>query len=1015
MKILAIFLSLFSLIYAIDIPIKVREALPANITIGWNRINEPVKLGIPLMDKEGISSISQIGLQELSIYQFRVLERYPSGNIRWLLADLPATVSASDTTVYHLVNGSGQPSGMLATETGTNITVNTEGLSATILKKPVNIIDQLTINGVSYVEAGNDGGLKLTANGQSWSSNADEDSCSAVIEENGPYRTCILIRGVFQRTGSDSVCMHYTLRLHFVKGSPTIRSILTLKNDLRAQTTPVSVNGFHWSFKTNLTTSPSYILSGTDGIISGSLTNSVSLVQGYSFFRDRGYKGYANRWGVGRGYRVSMGSTLLHDWTDSAAYSDGKAELKSGSKRVAVVYKQLSGWWAGGFKLGTDGTFDIAFISNDRDSAVKFSFYAHETREFLLTFGSSVSASDLSHQADYPLFALVDFDRYRRTGAYLGEKRLPDFAEMKNFLSVHGEVTNFRPFNASESVNPIWNTGFSKIGPCRIAASSGGGPDGNMMHADAAILRALQTGWGGLWLLAEGWINGMCDYPIQHAWDFELSALSGNINVSLPLSGSNTANGIGMGYKMYFEGEHPHWLGIIPWYYLTGDERVKENWRDMVNHRKHHRWEAKKNLLAGNSVGYERVYTYDMRDVVAGNFITPPDSIERSFLQFVLQNLIYPNASDADHTKPGWDLKRGFWSAKAAASATGSRIVHSFFTLEKHAENSGLVYSMLPALFSDSTAMLHKLRDRLLGLAYFNEKEQFVRRPGSYGTFYDYNIDSVQTDTSNATYSSDATFLQAFAFEETGDTQFLETGKRLYYPVYNATNCDEYFNKLSMLRFIYDYNRKDSLQVSYPVLNAVNNGNGSWTLNWNRPTGGVTRYILKYSEKNIVPNLNFNRISRTYEFDTTANVNFWAANEPSKGPLNNSTSFNVEGLNPAKTYNFSLKAIRDNSIEQDTLSVEVEYGFDYSKLPKEICVSPNPFNPSISISIKGWSQKASSVGIFDVKGRKVADLTSRVSSKGLVVWDAFKFSSGIYVIGAQINGKLFFRRITLMK
>ncbi|MFH0920414.1 MAG: T9SS type A sorting domain-containing protein [Fibrobacterota bacterium] len=1010
---------------ALDIPIKVREALPGNIATGWARSGEPVKLGVPLMDKEGISSENQLSIQGLSDYQFRIMERYPSGNIRWLLVDFPATVNASDTATYHLVDGSGQPSGNLAVDNGTTLTITTGAMTATVKKTNTNILDAVSVGGVAYIASGNAGGLVLVTDTDTFTTLNDEDSCRAVIEENGPYRACVRVTGAFQKAGSDTLCMGYTLRLHFFKGQAYLKAALTLRNDLWAQRAPVKVLGLHWVLKTTLSSAPAYALAGTDGALSGSLDEQVSLVQGLSMFRTAGsYDAYYVRWGVGKGYRVDKGVSRLHDYSaDSMKYANGYAEVTDGTKRINLAYKQLSGWWAGGFELNPDGTLALCHISTHRDSACLFSFFCHETREFLVSFGGSETGAQLETRANYPVFALCDFDRYRKTGAFLAETRLADFNEMKAFLSGPAGVSNFRPGNVREDAWPAWGTGFSKIGPRREAASSGGGPSGNMMHGDAAVLRAMQTGWGGMWLLAEYWVNSICDYPLEHTWGYKPWDIDVVFNYVLSRAGSSTCNGFGVGYKTWVEYEHPHWLSIIPWYYLTGDERVRENWESACNHRIHQRWEAKDNLLAlttTTTVGYERVYTYDVRDVAVVNWLIPRDSTEKAFLTYVMRNLIRPECSNTAREKPGWDPYRGFWKVNGTGDKSdGKRWIHSFFAEEKHAENTGLIQLMWPKLLPDSLSLKNKLRDRLLGFAYFDQKEFYVRRAsGNYNVFYDYCVDSLQTDITNAQAADDATFLQAYGFEQTGDTAFLNTGVHLYYPVYNSTYCDEYLNKTTMLRFIYDYNRKDSITVTYPALNVVNNSGGSYSLSWAAPVGGVDEYVLKYSPKQIVPNLNFDRVTRSYEYDTAQYVNFWAADEPAVNPAASASTFDISGLETTATYYFSLKAIRDRSVERDG-PVAVEEGLPGSgETASGITAIPNPFNPSVTLSIAGLRTKPTdvvSVKIYDVRGKRVKDLSAEFMRANRVAWNAGRCASGIYIVRATCGGRTTQKRITVLK
>src|SRR5262249_15649851 len=58
----------------------VQESIYAGIT-RFSRQQEPVSVGVPLADAAGVRDTSQLGLEGASAGQFRVLGRWPSGNI----------------------------------------------------------------------------------------------------------------------------------------------------------------------------------------------------------------------------------------------------------------------------------------------------------------------------------------------------------------------------------------------------------------------------------------------------------------------------------------------------------------------------------------------------------------------------------------------------------------------------------------------------------------------------------------------------------------------------------------------------------------------------------------------------------------------------------------------------------------------------------------------------------------------------------------------------------------------
>jgi len=80
-------------------------------------------------------------------------------------------------------------------------------------------------------------------------------------------------------------------------------------------------------------------------------------------------------------------------------------------------------------------------------------------------------------------------------------------------------------------------------------------------------------------------------------------------------------------------------------------------------------------------------------------------------------------------------------------------------------------------------------------------------------------------------------------------------------------------------------------------------------------------------------------------------------------------------------------------------------------------IYPNPFNPSTTISFEVRDDVKVILEVYDINGLKIKDLYDNFSSKGVhhVVWNADKYSSGIYFVklisGEYINTK----RIVLIK
>ncbi|OGJ92472.1 MAG: hypothetical protein A2487_00685 [Candidatus Raymondbacteria bacterium RifOxyC12_full_50_8] len=77
-------------------------------------------------------------------------------------------------------------------------------------------------------------------------------------------------------------------------------------------------------------------------------------------------------------------------------------------------------------------------------------------------------------------------------------------------------------------------------------------------------------------------------------------------------------------------------------------------------------------------------------------------------------------------------------------------------------------------------------------------------------------------------------------------------------------------------------------------------------------------------------------------------------------------------------------------------------------------VYPNPFNPAVMISAGVRCIAPLRVMIYDISGRMVTDLTTRMSN-GRATWDASSQPSGIYIVKARIGKQVLTKPVTLMK
>jgi hypothetical protein len=98
------------------------------------------------------------------------------------------------------------------------------------------------------------------------------------------------------------------------------------------------------------------------------------------------------------------------------------------------------------------------------------------------------------------------------------------------------------------------------------------------------------------------------------------------------------------------------------------------------------------------------------------------------------------------------------------------------------------------------------------------------------------------------------------------------------------------------------------------------------------------------------------------------------------------------------------------SLGQGSTQVEQATQVTNSELPS-VTLTPNPFNPVVSIKVK--SNHSASISIFSASGKLVKQTV--VQPNVTNIWDASSHPSGLYIVRINTAKNVITRKITLMK
>ena len=1031
----------------LSVPLTIQEAVyPGAPTQGITRTQDPVTVGIPLPDSAGITSTSQLGLSGASVGQFRVLGRWPSGNIKWVLVDTQADVTAGQqNTGISLTTGSGNFGGAnLASDNGGSITVNTGSAQFTIRKKNFNVFDQVVVNGKTVVASGTSPGLVLTgpSGGATTCGNctdaylsSNDSSSTAVIEENGPARTVIKAVGSHVDAGGN-VYMHFTVRMHFYRGKSSAKVEVILRNADETNNPSGDFNSATKGFASYevrvapaLGGSRSFNI-GTDGNTSatGSFSSNENayLYQAYSNDMETsdwnadncpqngwdrcvaspiartGNKGV---WTYAQdGYQIVHGSSVLASG-DHTRYPQGWADVSDGSGTgVEIGVYQLSAYWPKSLQLmsgGADVRVGIwpnqSLFTKGGGQAYYQGWPAYSVHDLYFNFHSSAlpSAENSFLAFQHYLLGRAPVTQYNKASADFYS--LLDPTAEDNFLKANSIVC------CMKDINPrIW----------RHYDWPGAGAGNQHELRWSYVRNFLERGLPGRYLFGAHFYRLMVEhgFPRADGFSWRNHPVSQLDYRGFPtITSANWSNAT----REFMDGQHAHWYGMVNFYFLTGDETIHDQLLDG----------AKTDFLNGQTkvnngamwasrdvgerlMGLARLYQfYSATGDPDANLIQP-------MAEQVMSKQVFPelNVSGYGVGNPVPGGSQGI--SRTRGIHYGCCAADNMPPLSGRTEDSFHQAILEEGLYEISRALgpgwkyYTLTNDLMYGNAEWNLTEGYGTARGQqpnpfntgfvYESFLDLPNDpnnpyymapgNVQTNWFTffvpAVYSGDMSWQQAF-------TWFLQRGSGDFHQ-----NWAEYGSHM-MQAVIDKVINPPALQLTNVPLNVHNNGGGSYTLSWTVPANAVS-YRIKYEAgKKIVDWLGFNAGTNKFIGDPSTTWPWFSATEvpnpPGPNQPNTPQNFTVTGLDPTQTYNFALKAYVGGTQGDHT--------------PPTVAITSPQNNGSVSGLVALSANASDNVAVawvkFSIDGVQVG--SPIMAPPYSMTWDSTTVSNGVHQITATAS------------
>lgn len=593
------FLTLLTLVVILPVSADCRAGEPLRIDVeGFQSLREGVKgvafegdmaaVGLPF-PQGAVPEVA--GRPALAVedreFQSRTLKRWPDGSVKWGLVKFLASPAAGKSESVRVVAGGGASSGpLLARQHEAGVTVDTGPMQARITRNRFDVFDEVVVDGHTVVVPGTSRGIVLT---DSAGKELVASACAntrVTIEENGPIAATVRVDG--GHCNGTQRLLDFTMRLFFVKGKTEAKVQYTLRNASKDFVKEALIKSLDLETALALKDGGKVTVSTHKGEAElDSAKGSVAFYQavsdfpwmsdGESFYdfgpippdypreKQRGYKqeGY---WVRQEGVPVAEGKRGEYPDVAFVDLSDGEGT----GATVGVRY--MAGQWPKALKTDGGRIVKASLWPAENGQPYRVFYGSHTTYEVLYSFhaGSSRKDPQALRRLQYPLMARAPVEWYNRNveGVY----------PLYHFIRFSDEARLAKVIGADYSIGKrkpgfsVWRYHYWGHGAFLNQHDFGRISLVNSLREDRDLVKA-----GEARLLAESMFNYYADWSVYHSDDYDYTKMQ----PKPPELGGKSG-----GYaKMVFEWEHQHWYGMPLWYYMTGDERVKDailDWGEYV-------------------------------------------------------------------------------------------------------------------------------------------------------------------------------------------------------------------------------------------------------------------------------------------------------------------------------------------------------------------------------------------------------------------------------------------------
>ncbi len=406
---------------------------------------------------------------------------------------------------------------------------------------------------------------------------------------------------------------------------------------------------------------------------------------------------------------------------------------------------------------------------------------------------------------------------------------------------------------------------------------------------------------GEYFLYSEARFNYNADLAVYHSDDYDCSVAN-----YYPRENSKKAELA----KVTFETEHPHWYGLPVYYYVTGDERIKEAILDWAEIAKNTFDVKKKKWL----MVHPRFFGWGMYTLAALYDFTGDTSLikiaDGNFVELLRNSRAQPGELFIDWERgfaaggsgSGW----GKYPGLKPGLMTGYTVFDGLYNYYLHLE--------------EKNPLKEKVADVLEGISEFMYREPYFegekRGHWAFWLPYVYNLEDKSKSDHGYRLILQAFYVNLFPYLANGEDRCPERMDKIIRMA--AWDKDGVWGSFGFMdhpglqSILYErfHPRKDNAPPP-PVADLSAEVKGrEVVLRWTVPADAV-RYQIKYSAKKLVESLEFDPDKRTYKYNPEAYANWWAgeniSSEPKPGLPGTKQSCLIKSLKPGHYY-FAIRS-----------------------------------------------------------------------------------------------------------